>query len=181
MKSLKQILQISLLVGLLAACTTPAPQPDGCVGQIDPVPQGLRATENPELLKSAVGEKGKGGLCKGQVFTSESPIRVYRVWNAEKSYTAFGRWWSFDAPGNDREAYRKANDICPEWSALDIVHHCWLKPNVEIVVGPGQSAHCDHETLPPSATNQVFIPNDTQKGIKLVENCSPSLPWPENK
>lgn len=174
---LRACLQICLIIGFLSI--TPTTAFSSCTGQVDEIPQWLSPSENKELLDSALGEPGEGKLCQGRVYTARKSVVVYRVWDKSKPYTAYGRWWSFERPVGDRATYRKDNDICPKWSALDIVHSCWIKPGTQIVVGPGQSAKCANSTLPQSATNQVFIPNDTQNDIKLVENCSKPMIWPK--
>ncbi len=185
-KNLKLFFTLGLLVSLIAACapmqadqyTAHSVANPNCVGQIGPIPDGLKVSQNTDLLESALGAKGKGMLCQGQVYEALEPITVYRVWDKSKSWSAKGSWWSFDQPGDSRTAYQVANDICPEWSALDMVHSCKIKVGTHIVVGTGQSAQCDKEFLKQSATNQVYINNDTRKNIYQVDDCSPSVPWP---
>ncbi len=172
---------------LLAGCAgmTPPPAPalsgiDGipCIGQIDKPPSGLVETRDPALLDKALGASGKGMLCAGKVYRAKEPVTVFRVWDSSKAYTLYGGRWSFRLPQGPRDSYRKENDICPEWSALDRMSACTLKPGAEIVVGPGQSADCAHEKLQKSATNQVYIPNDSRQGKLFVEDCTPGAPWP---
>lgn len=149
-----------------------------CVGQVDAPPEGLVKISDSELLQSAIGESGAGKLCQGQVFSASLPVIVYRVWNSNKTYTRYGRWWSFQPPLPPKSEYRKNNGVCPSWSPLDRLIVCRIKVDTKIVVGPGQSAKCANFTYPKSATNQVFIPNDTQNNILLVENCSAGENWP---
>jgi hypothetical protein len=177
-----------------ASCRTPqpvTPQPvvesptpasmDGaaCVGKIAPVPDGLKEVTDETLLQSSMGLSGKGQLCTGRVYEATKPVTVYRVWMKEKSYTQIGRWWSFQAPAGTRESYRQENEICPEWSALDMVSTCTIQVGARIVVGPGQSATCEGGlTYEKSSINQVFINNDTRQNQVYVENCTEGTPWP---
>lgn len=150
-----------------------------CVGSIVNPPAGLVESNDPDLLKSALGATSQGKLCTGKVFVAEQPVVVYRVWDAAASYTLLGRWWSFDAPTGSRDSYREKNAICPSWSALNRVSACTLKPGSKIVVGPGQSAKCDDQlTYPPSAVNQIYMANDSRAGQVWVENCTAGEVWP---
>jgi hypothetical protein len=171
-----------------SATPTAAPSPSpstppgstACVGKVE-TPEGLKEVDDPELLKQALGEPGKGGLCMGKVFEAIRPVTVFRVWNQAKLDTALGRWWAFTKPLGPVEAYRTANAICPEWTPLTIYNECVLKVGAKIVVGPGQSAECKKTQYEQSATNQVFIPNDTRdkNNQKLyVERCSSGTVWP---
>ena len=113
------------------------------------------------------------------IYQVTAPTTVYRVWTAAKAYTQLGGWWSFTAPRGPRAAYQRDNAICAEWSALDTVSSCTIKLGTRIVVGPGQSADCEGDAdFAASATNQVFIPNDTRKGQLFVEGCTAGVPWP---
>jgi len=149
-----------------------------CVGQVNPPPAGLVAADDDTLLKTVLGSSGKGMLCAGRVYQATQPVTVYRVWDAAKGYTLHGGWWSFNKPQGPRDRYQVENDICPEWSALDRMSSCSIKVGAKIVVGPGQSATCEHDTLPKSAANQVFIPNDSRNNVLFVEDCSEVTLWP---
>lgn len=150
-----------------------------CVGEVITPPAGMVAATDDALLASAIGAPGKGALCKGKVFVAEKPVTVYRVWDSSKSYTLYGRWWSFSLPVGPRDKYRLDNDICPEWSPLNIMSSCTIKAGTKVVVGPGQSAECSNGTmLPPSAVNQVYIPNDSKNNVLFVENCTAGTVWP---
>lgn len=193
-------LRLALSLSLLTACAEPPPpatppQPppavvtpppatpsvgSACPGKIE-VQDGLKEVSDEALLKQALGEPGKGSLCTGKVYEAVKPVTVYRVWNKAKAYTQLGRWWSFGKPAGPVDAYRAANAICPEWSALDVVSECKLKPGAKIVVGPGQSATCEKGGFPASATNQVFVPNETKDPANqkvFVEACTPGAAWP---
>lgn len=151
-----------------------------CVGTIQVPTAGLEATSDPELLQSALGQPEKGQLCMGQVFVATAPVKVYRVWDQAKSYTLYGRWWSFNLPQGPTEQYREANAICPNWSVLNQMSSCTLKVGSKIVVGPGQSADCgDGLVYPKSAVNQVYINNDSRNNVLWVENCDAGSNWPQ--
>ncbi len=151
-----------------------------CVGNIQAPAVGLEATSDPELLQSALGQPDKGQLCMGQVFVATAPVKVYRVWDQAKSYTLYGRWWSFMLPKGPTDQYREANAICPNWSVLNQMSSCTLKVGSKIVVGPGQSADCGEGLVyPKSAVNQVYINNDSRNNVLWVENCDPGSNWPQ--
>jgi len=152
---------------------------NACVGAIVKPPIGLREVHDNTLLQSALGASGKGMLCAGKVFEVEQPVVVYRVWDSSKTYTLNGRWWSLNIPQGPKDRYQNANDICPEWSALDRMSQCTLKPGAHIVIGPGQSATCATGLIPASATNQVYVPNDGQKNQLYIENCTQGTTWPQ--
>lgn len=173
----------------LIACSSTAPPPppasapapaNACAGAVEVV-DGLREVDDGALLQQALGAPGKGNLCTGKVLEATKAVTVYRVWNKAKPYTQLGRWWSFSTPKGPVDAYRAANAICAEWSDLDVVSECRLKIGAHVVVGPGQSATCAKTSYPPSATNQVFIPNDTRDPANqkvFVEGCSAGAAWP---
>jgi hypothetical protein len=142
-----------------------------CVGNIDPIPEGAKEITDEPLAKSAIDETGKGKLCMTRVFEVVAPIKVYRVWNSQKSYTELGKWWSFSKPAGPVDTYREQNAICPEWSDLDRVSVCELKVGAHFAVGPGQSAACTSTKYEKSAVNQVFIPNDTREQKVYVDHC----------
>mgnify|MGYP000141189616 CR=1 FL=1 len=160
------------------ANTDMATDGEACVGTIMAVPDGLRPVQDAQLLAEASGEDGQGKLCEGRVFEAEKPITVYRVWNSDKDYTLYGRWWSLQKPEGPKAKYRKANGICPSWSALDVMSQCKLKVGAKIVIGPGQSAQCKDFTFEKSATNQVFINNDSRNNVLMVQDCTQGTAWP---
>ena len=170
---------------VVAPTPTPTPTPTpaatagaACVGSIE-APAGMTAVDDAALLAQAVGAPGQGKLCTGRVYQVTAPTTVYRVWTAAKAYTQLGGWWSFTAPRGPRDAYQRDNAICAEWSALDTVSSCTIKLGTHVVIGPGQSADCEGDAdHAQSATNQVFIPNDTRKGQLFVEDCTPGVSWP---
>ena len=167
-----------VIFSLLSACAGTLPQRDRCVGDITATPDGLAETTDQALLAAAIGAPTKGALCKGKVFVVEKEVTVYRVWDAGKSYSRYGSWWSLALPTGPRDAYQLNNAICPEWSALDTMSACTVKIGSKIVVGPGQSAQCTDALLPSSAINQVYIPNNSDNHGLLVENCGAGEAWP---
>lgn len=164
----------------LAQSPVIAVQGPDCVGAIQAPADGLEVTSDPQLLQSALGQPDKGQLCMGQVFVATAPVKVYRVWDQAKSYTLYGRWWSFNVPQGPTAQYREANAICPNWSVLNQMSSCTLKIGSKIVVGPGQSADCGEGLVyPQSAVNQVYINNDSRNNVLWVENCDAGSNWPQ--
>ena len=182
----------SLLIcvaGMLAGCAQfpsgggggPLTETAACTGSIN-VPYGLVEVTDDSLLKQAVYPAGQGGLCDAKVFKVQQPLTVYRVWDNANQNSQYGRWWSFNPPAGPVPAYRAANAICPEFSALNRVKQCRLKVGAEVVIGPGQSMVCKSDvSYPQSAVNQVFVPNDTRDpgNVKLaVDDCLADASWP---
>jgi len=178
----------SLLPITLLACAATTPTPTAattppaaaaCVGSVATPPEGARMVEDPTLLASAIGADGAGKLCVGAVFEATAPITVYRVWQRDRAYTELGRWWSLARPEGPRERYRTENAICAEWSALDVWSRCEIRAGARFVLGPGQSARCGADVvIPRSATNQVYVDNDTRAGRVFVEHCEQLGAWP---
>lgn len=177
MKSVFKYWSVLLSFAALSAGTGLA-HADGCVGTVIKPPEGMVPATDDALLASAIGAPGKGALCSGKVFEAKKAVKVYRVWDASKSFTLYGSWWSFDKPVGPRDKYRLANDICPEWSPLNKMSSCTIKIGTKVVVGPGQSAQCADSLLPASAVNQVKIPNDSRNNVLFVENCTEGVAWP---
>ncbi|WPB59296.1 hypothetical protein [Xylophilus sp. GOD-11R] len=172
----KNVLVSIMFLGAAAAMAAAS---QDCVGDIEEPPIGMVAASDESLLTEAIGLPGNGALCKGRVFVVDKPVRVFRVWDGSKPHTQHGRWWSFFPPLGPREKYARDNDICPEWSPLDTVSSCMLKPGARVVMGPGQGAQCADRVLPPSSVNQVYIPNDGRQQILFVDHCGDGSPWPE--
>jgi len=130
----------------------------------------FETVEDQELLKKALGKPGKGDLCQGRVYQSkvESQIILYRAWNSTNPDSKFGKWWAFHKPVGKIATYRSDYEICYQWSPLDMLVSCTLKPEVKVVVGNGQSAICSkYLTYPASAKQQIFI----EKASKSVTSC----------
>lgn len=151
-----------------------------CVGSVVVPAAGLEPIDDVKLVEIARGAPGEGKLCTGKAYQVRQALPVYRVWDSSRPGSEFGSWWSFSPPAANLDDYREAEAICPEWSAPDRLSVCRLKPGARITVGPGQSAQCaDGSSYPPSAANQVYIPNDSAKGKLYVEDCAPAEPWPQ--
>jgi hypothetical protein len=118
--------------------------------------------EDGALLAKAIGKKDQGLLCNGKVYQSkaDSKIRLFRAWNSTNQKSKLGSWWAFIKPTGKIAAYRKDYEICYQWTPLDMLVECTLKPGVKVVVGAGQSAQCSqYLTYPVSANQQIFIDN----------------------
>lgn len=152
---------------------------EACVGTLQAAPPGLAPVANPALLAQARFASGKGGTCTAQAFSVTAPVVLYRVFDSSRPYSRLGSWWSLTRPVGPRDAYRAAYAICPEWSGLDRVVSCEVRPGTEVVVGTTQSATCaDGSTLPRTAELQVFVPNNGRAGINHVGACSEDATWP---
>lgn len=116
--------------------------------------------QDPALLADALAEPGKGKLCQGRVYQSKpgTSVTIYRAWNSTNPHSKSSKWWAFYQPAGDIEAYRADYEICYQWSPLDKMSQCHLKPGTKIVVGTGQSAVCsEYLTYPVSNKQQVFM------------------------
>lgn len=150
-----------------------------CVGSVATSVPGLSDSGNPTLLAKAQMQTGKGGVCSARVFSATAPVVLYRVFDASKPYTKFGGWWSLQRPGSSKPDYRAANAICPEWSNLDRLVSCEIRPGTQIVLGTTQSAECaDGSTYAKTAESQVFVANDGRAGIIHMGACSEETSWP---
>lgn len=177
----------AVLVAIVGLGCTAAPRPtpaapaaDRCVGTIT-APEGFRVIDDAALHGQAVGAPGAGKLCEASTYEVTAPVRVYRVWNSAQTFSADGRWWTLTPPTGTREAYRTANAVCPEWSALDRVRACDLTVGTHVALGTGQSVRCEGgATFAVSEALQLFVPNDTRATPPrlFVEHCTESAPWP---
>jgi hypothetical protein len=150
-----------------------------CTGQAPVALAGLSAMNNEPLLAKAQHATGRGGVCSAKVFLVMEPLVVYRVYDAGKPGSALGSWWALARPAGPREDYRALNAICKEWSNLNQLISCQVKPGSEIVLGTTQSVDCaDHTVYPKTAQVQVFVPNDQRAGLLHVENCREEGSWP---
>lgn len=173
---------------LLCACTGVPKSPaslsmgidgEACAGPAPAAVEALSTTNNAELLKKAQYGSGKGGTCTAQSFAAVAPLQVYRVYDAQKPWTAYGGWWAMTRPSGPREDYRAQNAICSEWSKLDRLIACQVKVGAEIVIGTTQSVTCEDGTVyAKNTTLQVYIPNDQKNGVLHVENCREEGSWP---
>jgi len=124
-----------------------------------------------QLLNEALGTPNKGKLCHGQVYKSKesSNITLFRAWNSTNPNSKFGKWWAFQKPAGKVSTYRSEYEICYQWSPLDKLVSCTLKPNIKVVVGTGQSAECSEYLIyPVSEKQQIYIEDASSSLI----NCS---------
>jgi hypothetical protein len=150
-----------------------------CVGNVNSSTVGLSESANPVLLSKAQMPTDKGGVCAAIVVATRAPVVLYRVFDSSKPYTKLGGWWSLKHPGTSRAEYRAANAICPEWSNLDRLVSCEIRPGTQVVLGTTQSAQCaDGSVYAKTGETQVFVPNDGRVGIIHVGNCSEEVSWP---
>jgi hypothetical protein len=144
-----------------------------CTGSVD-LPVSLankfKPTENEQLLSEALGETAQGKLCQGRVYKSKADtyITIFRAWNSTNPNSKFGKWWSFQKPAGKVSAYRSDYEICYQWSPLDRLVRCRLKPGTEVVIGTGQSAECsEYLSYPISDKQQIYI----DAAAKAVADC----------
>ncbi len=165
----------------LAGCANLGTGVDGqaCVGQLPAAVVGLSPTANSDLLAKAQLPVRQGGVCVAAVYAVAVPVAVFRVYDGSRPSSAYGAWWSLTRPSGSRDQYRAQNAICPEWSALDRLIACQLKPGTAVVLGTTQSAVCkDQSEYPQTASIQVFVANDTRHDIVLVDQCQELGDWP---
>ena len=136
-----------------SSCAGSSDLPSSLANKFEPV-------ENEQLLSEALGESRQGKLCQGRIYKSKanSEVVVFRAWNSTNPNSEFGQWWSFKEPAGKVSAYRADYEICYQWSPLDKLVRCRLKPGTEVVVGTGQSAECsEYLTYPISDKQQIYI------------------------
>lgn len=178
---------ISLLCGCsndpLASVTVTSSE--ACIGSVDLSPllaSAFERTEDLALLNQALGEPGKGGVCQGQIYMAkaDSQVKIYRAWNSTNPQSRLGLWWAFNKPAGLIAQYREDYQICYQWSPLDKLVSCTLKPGTKIVVGTGQSARCsDYLSYPVSGKQQVFIENAAENVVDC-HDFSGMLSWQTN-
>lgn len=151
-----------------SAAATPCPGntelPEVLAGKFDVV-------EDETLLNQSLGDPGKGRLCQGKVYQAKAGkhITVYRSWNSTNPNSKLGNWWAAQIPQGKTSQYRVDYEICYQWSPLDKMTQCTLKPSTKIVIGTGQSSYCsEYLTYPPSAEKQIYIDN----AIVTVADCT---------
>lgn len=170
----------SLLIFTVYSCSSHALENQSenavrqCLGNSelpDDVSNLFEPVDDAQLLNEALGEKNRGKLCQGQVYKVKegSHITIYRAWNSTNPNSEFGNWWAFDKPTGKISAYRHHYEICFQWTPLDKLESCTLKPGSKVVVGTGQSVKCsDFETLAISDKKQIFI----HEASASLTNCS---------
>ncbi|TXT38523.1 MAG: hypothetical protein FD135_2846 [Comamonadaceae bacterium] len=150
-----------------------------CAGTVASQRPGLDEASNTPLLTKVQLPSGKGGVCAGKVFSVTAPVVLYRVFDASNPHSKLGGWWALTRPTGSRDDYRAANAICKEWSPLDKLVSCEVRPGSQVVLGTTQSAVCaDGSTYPKTAAQQVYVANDGRAGIIHVGACSEESVWP---
>lgn len=145
-----------------------------CVGSTqlpDQIAQHFEAIDDTVLLESALGDQNEGKLCQGQVYRSKenSSVVFFRAWNSTNQNSQFGQWWAFNQPAGKVAQYRSDYEICYQWSPLDKLVKCTLKPNTKVVVGTGQSALCsEYLSYAVSAQQQIYIEDASES----LMNCT---------
>ncbi|MEY4748757.1 MAG: hypothetical protein RIQ60_971 [Pseudomonadota bacterium] len=150
-----------------------------CVGAPPAAQEGLAPASNPALQAKAQLASGQGGVCAARVFVAQVPVAVYRVYDSANPRSLYGGWWALARLRGSRDDYRARNAICREWSGLDRLLACQVKPGTELVLGTTQSVKCPDETVyPKTADVQVYMANDARNGVILVDQCREEGPWP---
>jgi hypothetical protein len=135
--------------------------------------------EDKNLLNEALGRPDKGKLCQGKVYKSKenSQITIYRAWNSTNPNSKFGKWWAFKEPTGKISTYRSDYEICYQWSPIDNLVSCTLKPETKVVVGTGQSAECSgYLTYQVSDKQQIYI-NDASKSLTDCRIFNGEFSW----
>ncbi len=136
---------------------------DICPGTAELPPQFialLTPVSDEPLLKSTLGAPGEGMLCQGKVYEVNKGARLmlYRAWNSTNPDSRLGNWWAFYRPDGLIAQYREDYEICYQWSPLDKLTNCLIKPGTRVVVGTGQSARCSqYLTYAASAAQQIYL------------------------
>jgi len=174
-------LVVSGCAGLPTGPASPVTGIDGvaCVTGTAAIDPSLKTSENDVLLGKARGVSGKGGTCDGQVYAVSAPVKLYRVYDSAKGYTQRGSWWALEKPSGTRDSYRATYAICPEWSAVDALVECEIRPGTQVVIVSTQSAVCgDGTELPKTAALQVYVANDGRSDLYHVGACKELGSWP---
>lgn len=172
------------VVSLSACSYQTKPFATSCLGDTD-LPKVLAASFDavtaPNLLKETLGKPEQGKLCQGKVYQSkaDSSVTLYRAWNSTNPNSRFGKWWAFSKPQGKVAEYRRDYEICYQWSPLDMLAVCTLKPGTKIVVGNGQSDKCSqYLTYPVSAKQQVYL-IDAQSQVMHCKLYADEFNWKE--
>lgn len=185
--SAKRLSFAALLAGLSACSSiTTAPTASQAVGidgqvcmlnRVDALPE-VTVVDDSAMLALALGASLKGGICAGKAFKVNQPLQVYRLWDGQVAASQYGSWWALTRPSGSRDTYRKDYGICPNWSELNRLTVCTVKPGAIIVIGSTQSVQCEDGSYGVSPSSQVFIKNNAAAGQLAVENCQDQGVWP---
>ena len=183
---MKRILLSSLFV-LVQGCSSYSTESvnvteQTCIGSVE-LPQELALQFTPvqdeALLSEALGEPLRGKLCQGKVYQSkkDTQVVIYRAWNSTNPNSKLGQWWSFVQPVGRISEYREDYEICYQWSPLDKMVKCTLKPETNVIVGNGQSATCsEYLKYKISEKQQVYIA-DTSNTVVGCEEYNGVMAW----
>jgi hypothetical protein len=177
---MRNILLSILIVTLYGCSSNPIQSCKGDSSLPATLAKGFEPTKDNQLRGKALGDPGEGKLCQGQVYESKSdakfPIILYRAWNSTNPKSKFGNWWTFQKPTGKISTYRFDYELCYQWSPLDKLVKCELKPKMKVVVGTGQSAECSKYLIyGVSGEKQVYIGGDADGDTsESVTNCSVS-------
>jgi hypothetical protein len=139
----------------------------------------FEAVDDVQLLSESLGAPDNGKLCMGQVYKSRkgAQVTLFRAWNSTNPGSKFGKWWAFQQPSGEVAKYRAEYEICYQWSPLDKLVSCTLKPGIKVVVGTGQSAACSsYLTYPVSAKQQIYI-DDASISVTNCSTLSAEFSW----
>ncbi len=118
----------------------------------------LQPVQDETLLTKALGAPDKGGLCQGQVYQATATVTLFRAWNSTNPYSRLGKWWAFHKPTGEVAQYRNNYEICYQFSPLDKLTRCTLKPGAKVVIGTGQSVWCsEYLSYPTNAAYQIYV------------------------
>ncbi|MDV5167409.1 hypothetical protein [Photobacterium rosenbergii] len=181
---MKRILIGILIVGVQGCAsdpvTTASTQDQMCVGTTKlshELSDKFIEVQDAALLSQTIGKPLEGKLCQGQVYQSTQEVTIYRIWNSTNPGSQLGQWWSFTRPAGKTAGYREAYEICYQWSPLDKLVRCTLKPGTSIVLGNGQSAKCsEYLSYPVSEKQQVFIA-DASEVTQSCVNYDSVMAW----
>ena len=133
---------------------------------------------------------GGGGVCSGQIFKVTRPgLKIWRIASSSAS-SPMGSWWSFDKSDDKyttRAKWRKDNCVCRDWNPdADRIIACTPAVGDLIMIGPGQSAHCDDVNVnnarldvtryPESRTLQIDWTAHYRRKPLDQKGCSTPLP-----
>ena len=99
--------------------------------------------------------------------SDKKEIKVYRVWDENKPWTLYGRWWSLEEPKNKNE-YREKNAICPEWSTLSNIACATIKNKSEFFIGTTKGVDCENVKYYDTSIIQIFIPHP-KKSLRNIK------------
>lgn len=159
------------------------PQPQACAGEVVAPPLFvplLTEVEDKALVAGTLKAQGEGGLCQAKAYRVNKPFEVFRAWNSNNPGSEKGQWWSFNIPSGKISEYRQDFAICPKWSPLDMMTRCTVKEGTHLVLGTGQSAHCNpYLTYEKSPDIQIYM-NDASQTTMECKTYYGIFSWQES-